>query len=167
MFPTLVVTAITNDHHTWLPWIAAMAFRLLGAKAKNLWFALTLISLLEIGLKLGIILHDLGNEWKILNLLIKKSRKIRIWIDLSWLTTKIKGKLKKCNHWPLDPKWTLDNKILTTEYSHGRPNNLVLFGFTFWQLKIEKNPMQNVIEEANLVGGPFFYWHPVDVLIFG
>ena len=71
LFPTLVRTGTINNHS---PSFAHKAF---GAKAKNLWFALTVISKLIIGLKLGVILHNLGNKWKILHLLTKKWRKIR------------------------------------------------------------------------------------------
>ena len=130
---------ITNDHSTWLPWFSAIAFRLFGAKVKNLWFAAKVISLLKYGLKLADILHDLGNKWRILHFLIRKEEKNMIWIDISCIMEKIIGKLNKCNHWALDPKSTLNNISLTTEHSHDIPNNLLLFVFTSWQLKILRN----------------------------
>ena len=50
---------------------------------------------------------------------------------------------------------------LTTEHSHDIPKNVVLFDFAFLQLTISRNHKKNVIEEANWVGGPFFWWHHV------
>ena len=56
--------AISNNYFACLTWFVAIAFRLFGADVKNLWFAPTVISLLKIRLKLGSILHYLGNKWK-------------------------------------------------------------------------------------------------------
>ena len=138
-FPRLVEITITNNYSTLFPWMAAIAFKPFSVKVKNLRIAPAVISLLKIRLKLRIILHDLGNEWRMLHFLIRKKEKNMIWIDISWIMEKIIGKLNKCNHWALDPKSTLNNISLTTEHSHDIPNNLLLFVFTSWQLKILRN----------------------------
>ena len=135
--------AIINYYSEWFHWIAAMAFKPFHIKAKNLRFAPTLIPLLEISSKLGSILHNLGKKWKILHFLSVKCEENRIWIDISWIMEKNTGKLKKCNYWALDPKWTLDNISLTTEYSNDILNSVALFSFTCWQLKISRNPKNN------------------------
>ena len=75
MFPIHVGIAISNDHSAWLPWFVAFAFRLFGADVKNLWFAQVVIPLLKRRMKLGMIMNDLGNKWRILNFPINKKEK--------------------------------------------------------------------------------------------
>ena len=144
--------------------MAAIAFKPFSVKVKNLRFAPAVISLLKIRLKLEVILHNFGNKWRMFHFFISKKEKNRIWIDLSWIMEKIIGKVNKCNYWSLDPKWTLNNISLTTEHSHDKANNLVLFVFTSWQLKISRNLKKNVIKETNWVGGLLLMTHPVPPL---
>ena len=75
MFPILVGIAIGNDNSAWLPWFAAVAFRMFGADVKNLWFAQAVISVLKIRMKLGLIMNNLGNKWRMLNFSIDKKHK--------------------------------------------------------------------------------------------
>ena len=75
MFPIHVEIAISNDHSAWLPWFAAIAFRMFGADVKNLWFAQAVISVLKIRMKLGLIMKNLGNKWRMLNFSTDKKEK--------------------------------------------------------------------------------------------
>ena len=86
---------ISNDHSAWLPWFAAVGFRMFGADVKNLWFAQVVISLLKIRMKLGVIINNLGNRWGMLNFSINKKEKNQD-LDRSLLNEgKNHGKAKK------------------------------------------------------------------------
>ena len=69
---------------------------------------------------------------------------------------KIIGQLQKYDKWDLDPRRTLNNISLTAKDSYDLTKNLVLFGFTCWQLKISRGLKKNVIKEAYWVGGSIF-----------
>ena len=71
--------AAINNYSTWF---AAIALKPFSFKVKNLRFAPKVTSSLKVRLKLGVILHNLGNEWIIVYFVISKKEKHRIWINL-------------------------------------------------------------------------------------
>ena len=75
MFPLHVGIAISNNHSACLTWFVAIAFRLFGADVKNLWSEPKVISLLKIKFKLGVIVNNFGNKWRMLNFSINEQEK--------------------------------------------------------------------------------------------
>ena len=134
-----VAITIIKNYSKLFPWFAAIPFKSFSVKVKNLQFAPTVISLVEIRLKLEVILHNMGIKWRMLHFFDSKKDKNRIWIGPNWKMEKLLGKLNKSNHWAFDPKWILNNIRLTTEHSYNVQNNLVLLGFTCLQIKISRN----------------------------
>ena len=90
----------------------------------------SMISSLKIRWKLEVILHNMGNKWRMFHFFFSKKEKNRIWIDLSWIMEKIIGKVNKCNYWSLE----------TTENF--------------------KKSQENVIKEANWVGMAILFLTP-------
>ena len=160
MFLTLVGIPIINDYSTWFLCFSTISFKSFHVKVMNLRFAPTVISLLKLRLKLGFVVHNLGNRWKMWHFFIIIKEKSRIWTDLSWLMEEIVRKRNKCNYWALHPKYTLGNISLTTDHSNYILNSLVLFSFICWELKNSRNLKKNVIKEANWVGGAITYDSP-------
>ena len=160
----LIGIAITNNYSTLFPWLAAIAFKPFIVKVKNLWCAPAVISLLIIRLKLEIILHNLGNKWRMLHFLISKKEKSRIWIDLFWIVEKITGKLNKCNYWALDPKWALS--YISFDHCTLQWHTKWLIFAWFFLLTTEnfKKSQENVIKESNKVGVAIFCIHPVGMI---
>ena len=136
-----------------------MVFKPFSVKVKNLQFAPTVISFLKIRLKLGIILHNLGNKWRMLFFLSIKRKK---WdLDKSLLNNRKKyRKAKRCNYWALHPKATLDNISLDTEHSQDVTNNLVLIVFTCWKQKNYKISHEKCNERGKLDRGAILLLTP-------
>ena len=119
----------------------------------DLWFAPTVISLLEIRLKLKVILQNLGNKWRMVHFQSIKRRKNRIWIDLSWIMGKMIGNVLNIQIFSLKPKRNLKNLNTIPEHSQGLSKYLFLFGFTYLVIAENvKNPQKKWNKRGKLVG---------------